>query len=140
MRIDFHASGAIYGSPLEYATQTLEILLVALVRLDLLYLERHPDTPPLYRSGVRYKPDPKGTERWGDVGDVLSRDGADCEDLSCWRVAELLRRGEKAGPYIAWRVMPDGRKKYHILVKRGVHIECPSTVLGMRERENARGF
>ena len=141
MRIDFHATGAVFGSDLVYATETLKILLFALTRLDLLYLERHPDAPRLYESGVRYKRDPRGTERWGDYGDVLEHGGGDCEDLSCIRVAELIREGIPASPYIGWRVLPDGRKRYHIVVKRQISaanptqiIECPATFLGMRGR------
>ncbi len=58
--------------------------------------------PPLYRAGVHYEREPPGQEHWLDVIHVLSSTpgsghshgeypgpSVDCEDLACYRVAEL---------------------------------------------------
>lgn len=84
--------------------------------------------PPLYRSGVRYQRE-KGTEDWLSARDALALGVADCEDLACWRVAELQAAGEKARIAVK-RVSP---RLTHILVIRpGGRLEDPSARLGMR--------
>ena len=80
--------------------------------------------PMLYRAGVHYEPEP-GTEEWLDIPNVLAVNGgtfpgpwADCEDLACWRTAELREqdRPVKAKPFAKWRLKPDGSYAYHALV------------------------
>jgi hypothetical protein len=57
-----------------------------------------------------------------------------CEDLACWRVAELRTRfGIDARPTFTSQVRPDGSHLYHILVRLpDGRIEDPSRRLGMR--------
>lgn len=57
-----------------------------------------------------------------------------CEDLACWRVAELrVRFGIGARPTYTSQVRPDGSYLYHILVELpDGSIEDPSRNLGMR--------
>lgn len=109
----------------------IKLVLDALVRVDLAYLSTH-NVPELYRSGVRYQNEPKGTtEEFAAVPVVLSRGWGDCDDLAPWRVAELQKHGEKARLRIVWHKKPSGRL-YHIVVRReNGRIEDPSAILGM---------
>lgn len=64
--------------------------------------------PWLFESGVRYRADDQGREDWRDCLAILDRWyttglGADCDNLVCWRVAELRAAGIKAKPVIKWQ-------------------------------------
>ena len=90
-------------------------------------LARRP-LPPLYRAGVRYRPEPRGQERWQVPSEVKRKGFGDCEDLAAWRVAELRRKGEAAMPY----VKQTGARRWHAMVKRADgRLEDPSRLLGM---------
>lgn len=90
-------------------------------------LARRP-LPPLYRAGVRYRPEPRGQERWQVPSEVRRKGFGDCEDLAAWRVAELRRKGERAAPY----VKQTGPARWHAMVRRGDgRLEDPSRLLGM---------
>lgn len=105
--------------------------------------------PPLYRSGVHYEPE-AGTEEWLDIPTVLDVPGGtfpgpwgDCEDLACWRAAELREDPHhpiKAKPFAKWRKKADGAYAYHALTLLPTgKLEDPSLVLGMgNEPEFAR--
>ncbi len=113
--------------------------------------------PPLYRAGIHYEPEP-GTEEWLDIPNMLATTGgtfpgpwADCEDLACWRTAELREGVDdpgrkqsvapvKAKPFAKWRKKDDGSYAYHALVLLpDGRLEDPSLVLGMgNEPEFAR--
>jgi hypothetical protein len=84
--------------------------------------------PPLYSSGVRYdRRDPN--ERWQLPSETFARRRGDCEDLACWRAAELWRRGERASV----GVRRTGPRVLHAIVVRGDgRVEDPSKRLGMR--------
>lgn len=63
--------------------------------------------PKLYRSGVRFAPEPN-QGRYEDFADcltVLRRGWGDCDDLVAYRVAELRESGEdpKASIKVYWR-------------------------------------
>lgn len=111
----------------------LRAALEALCGLDLAYLMRHPRTPPLMAAGVRYQREARRAsgfgrrEDWLTIPDVLRQGHGDCEDLACWRAAELRRRGVAAAP------MPiRTRIGWHIVVARGDGTyEDPSRELGM---------
>lgn len=115
--------------------RVLKILLWALVDLNREYLRCNPRTPSLYKSGVRYIREREGEELWPTIGEVIRAGGGDCEDLACWRVAELREQGVDAHP--AWRhrkvQMPSGAiaTLYHILVWTPKGFEDPSKRLGM---------
>lgn len=86
---------------------------------------------PLYDSGVRYVPEPRGSENWQNVADLYRTGRGDCEDLACTRAAELQLQGEDAEAV----VRPSGRGRYHALVLRGDGtVEDPSLALGMKGR------
>ncbi len=72
----------------------LLLLLEALVAHNIAYLRDHPDTPPLFRSGVRYRLDDPAGERWKDIAEVRATGDGDCKDLAAWRLAELRAWGE----------------------------------------------
>lgn len=118
---------------IESGERKLRALLGALVILDLEWLRLHPQTPELYRAGVVYKREPAPREVWQDIPTILGRRQGDCEDLACWRVAEIrTKRGLKARPIPQGRKGPDGTLHYHIVVRwPDGTIEDPSKRLGM---------
>jgi hypothetical protein len=149
------------------AMENMSDVLMALVSINRRYIRRYPDQIPLlYEAGVVYdrmEPAPGtacGDDDWADIIIILEQQErrADCEDLACWRVAELNERFRvPAVPFIrlyADRVpdvlsgqlsprhlyhilvrWPDGRSDYPNTVYRcpetGAMLEDPSRVLGM---------
>ena len=115
----------------------LRALLHALFTIDRLWLRSNPKTPRLYSSGVFYRAEPIGEERWRDIPSVLREGWGDCEDLACWRAAELVEReGIAAQPSYTWRRRP-GISIYHIVVRHANGtIEDPSRRLGMGTPED----
>ena len=125
--------------------QALLWMLEALCKINEGHLAERP-YPPLYESGVRYQRE-DGTEEWLDIPTIIEAGWGDCEDLACWRVAELRKQGHRAGPYVRFRNI-DGVFHYHALVMRyrpvlkrseagliehlaPVGLDDPSRVLGM---------
>lgn len=49
--------------------------------------------PPLYRSGVVYRREPRGVEVWQTAAVTARLGRGDCEDLAIYRAAELRRAG-----------------------------------------------
>ena len=111
----------------------LMMLFEALIAANVAYLRRHPETSALYASGVRYLEEPPDEEDWQDIPETLSRGTGDCEDLACWRIAELrVRDGEHAHPFLKCSARGD-RVLYHVAVRRlDGSLEDPSRKLGMR--------
>jgi len=111
-------------------------LMESLCEIDKTYLESHREIPGLYNTRVVYRIE--DGEHWKDVFNILKDGHGDCEDLACWRVAELRSSGVKARPYIKWRKI-DGSWLYHALVWRpGNQIEDPSLALGMYQGKIVR--
>jgi len=112
----------------------LSAMLRALTLIDVAELRTHDKIPPLYESGVRYEEEPPGQEDWQDVLTCLKLGIGDCEDLACWRCAELqVRFGVMAWPTFTYRARPSGGFLYHIQVRYpDGRIEDPSRILGMR--------
>lgn len=77
---DAFAGKAAYGENL--AHRSLAIMLHALFLIDCEWLRRHPETPLLYQSGIRYELEPVGREDWQDWPSSLRRKTADCIPLS----------------------------------------------------------
>lgn len=87
--------------------------------------------PELYRSGVRYRAEPPGSERWQLPMETLWRKHGDCEDLAAWRAAELVVSGQDVRARAVLRRIRPGLM--HCLVLRGDGtIEDPSRLLGMK--------
>ena len=121
--------------------QVLDIILEALVQIDLLWLRLNPSTPRLYKSGVRYFHEGIADE-WFSVDEALHEMLADCKGLSAWLVAEYRHYGIDPGAkcYKKFAVIDDptvGKLVlYHIMVQRSDGtIEDPSRVLGMNKPE-----
>lgn len=131
-------------SSLDHGIATLNALLRALCIINADILKRNPMMPLIYQSGARYMRDPliryqhdqncqwRMSETWKDCAQVLSDGVGDCEDLACWRAAELRIRFEKNARVTWRRRVVRGVQVFHILV---VHpdgsIEDPSLRLGM---------
>lgn len=131
-------------SPADQArdARVLGYFLDALTLTNVDYLRRHPSTPALYRSGVRYwaPPDDGTDDDWCDIPTVLAAKRGDCDDLACWRAAELRVSGIQAvaQPLVYYSEMLSkklGRPFFdcHILVQypNGSR-EDPSKILGMK--------
>ena len=112
----------------------LHTLLQALMTLNMHDLRQHPECPSLYESGVVYEMEPKGQEDWPEIPVILRLHVGDCEDLACWRAAELqVRHGIAALPTFIWKKMASGGYLYHIQVLHpDGSIEDPSKRLGMK--------
>jgi hypothetical protein len=111
-------------------------ILEANVLINQLYLREFPQTPLLYRSGVRYRNEPQGQgfEDFALIPAIYARGWGDCDDLAPARVAELRERfSEPANISILWKRMGGGGKLFHIVVRRADgSIEDPSKLLGMK--------
>lgn len=92
--------------------------------------------PPLYasrisrldRHDVHYQREERGHEEWLTAVLVAKQGAGDCEDLACYRAAELIVSGETAARAIPMRT----RAGWHIVVRRAdKSIEDPSSRLGM---------
>lgn len=114
------------------STAMLSAALEGLTSMSYVVLNGRRNFPPLYTSGVVYKPESvisgKRLEEWLTPDVVLARGRGDCEDLAAWRAAELRKRGIPARA-VAIR---SGKRKFHAVVKwPDGSIEDPSRVLGM---------
>lgn len=94
--------------------RTLLWLLEALCKANQEHLAQKP-YPPIYQAGIRYIRE-RGTEEWLDIPHIIAAGGGDCEDLVCWRVAEVRMAGGHAGPYVRYRLL-NGHFHYHCLVQ-----------------------
>lgn len=92
--------------------------------------------PALYKSGVRYARDvchapqvPGACERFLSAAQCNKERVGDCDDLACWRAAELILAGD-----IEARAIPRRSSVgWHIVVRHGDGtIEDPSAKLGMK--------
>lgn len=109
------------------------------LNVELLRLARRAGRPypPLYRSGVRYAPEPRAgsaaraalePEDFAPVPVVISRGWGDCDDLAAWRAAEWQLSGvladidvrESAGS------SPTARRWHIVVVLPDGSIEDPS--------------
>ena len=116
----------------EWSERALKHMLTALFEIDKDYLEFYPNTPPLYRSGIIYCGE-EGTENWQPIPKMLVEGRADCEDLACYRAAELSVRGVDAHPFLR-RGLRGNKLLYHVLVRLpNGSFEDPSQKLGMND-------
>jgi hypothetical protein len=140
--------GSFDGTPIDLRCTGLRALLEALVAINRLWLDMHPDTPLLYHLAPKYefKTRPLGLDRWQDIPRTLELRSGDCKDFACWRVAELRKQGvSDVSPYISVGnvTTPQGPLLvYHIQVRvgsptMGDHIEDPSAILGMPAQATA---
>jgi hypothetical protein len=106
----------LFGQPEDQprSQRALLWLLESLCKINQDHLQQKP-YPPLYDAGVRYIRE-DGTEEWLDIPHIIAAGGGDCEDLVCWRIAEIRHGGGYAGPYVRYRFI-DGHFHYHCLVQ-----------------------
>jgi hypothetical protein len=112
--------------------KALYAMLEALVAANEAYLTAHPTTPTLYASGVVYAEEPPGRDHWQDIPRTLELREGDCEDLACWRIAELrVKESEYARPLVRHQVI-GSTVLYHVAVLRADgQVEDPAKTLGM---------
>jgi hypothetical protein len=116
--------------------RVLDILLEALVKIDELYLRLTPNTPSIYKSGVRYY-HYADREEWLAIPECLHERIADCKSLSAWLVAEYRVSGIDPGAkcvkkYNTIETDFGPLLLYHIQVQRSDgSLEDPSVQLGM---------
>lgn len=93
----------IDGSPDDVAAQTRGLVWFVVAQNRLL-MRRSP-IPPLYESGVVFRPEPWASkvQHFCHCGIVLARKWGDCKQLVAWRVAELLEQGVACWPRTFWR-------------------------------------
>jgi hypothetical protein len=91
------------------------------------------DLPPLYRSGIVYRPE-KNSEKWLTAKQVYATGMGDCEDLTAIRVSELRTSGFDPGATA--HIYQTGPKRWHAVVKRSDGtIEDPTKILKRLEKE-----
>lgn len=83
--------------------------------------------PPLYSLGVRFAPE-KGTENWQSPPELVRSRAGDCEDLVCYRFAELVSQGHPAAVECVFRRELTGLRQ-HVRLRRGNEVEDPSLVV-----------
>jgi hypothetical protein len=129
-----------FGPSIPLNKHMLEIMLDALTKMNVAILRTSPQIPNLYESGVKYRRESIGQEDWCDIPEIIRLGFADCEDLACWRAAELqVRFGEPRARAIVRgpRKLPGGVMMYHIQTLRPDArqkkdmLEDPSKRLGM---------
>ena len=121
--------------PPEVKVQIIEKLLEALIFANECWLRAgNEGTPPLYQSGVPYVSEPPGRDNWQDIPRTIELREGDCEDLACWRIAELRVKFKepRAAPHVIYKELGDFTL-FHIQVRRqDGSVEDPSKHLGMR--------
>ena len=78
----------LLGEDVSVIARRLTAVAVGLVAVNRVERELR-DYPPLYESGVRYRQEPRGVDRWLTIPLVLAAGVGDCEDLAGWRTSEL---------------------------------------------------
>lgn len=116
--------------------ELLSAALLGLLAVNVVLMRRG-GVPALYGSGIRYQREVKGREDWKDCARVAEDREGDCEDLACYRAAELVSSGEDldARPAVIWT----SPRMLHAVVRRGDgSYEDPSRRLGMKGPRHAR--
>lgn len=127
-------------SDADLSHRVLQLCLDNLYRINCEYLKANPLTPSIYsdnlvshKKRIHYEREEEGHEDWQDIPTTLALGEGDCEDLACWRAAELtVKEGIAARPIFHVKQRANGGMLYHILVQRpDGSLEDPSKKLGM---------
>lgn len=88
--------------------------------------------PSLYSAGVRYQVEPNaGTfEQWKSPVQTFEDGWGDCDDLSLYRVAELLASNEAAETQVLAQSTPIGVRMHARVARANGSEEDPSIILG----------
>lgn len=134
MRVLFDG-GLLEHMDTEESVRVFLALLEQLVVTNLAWLRKHPDTPHPYHSGVVYRREGRGRERWKGIKKIVEDGEGDCEDLAAFLCAWMLFHRQPCAIVLQWRVLPNGKHLMHVLVRDRVSrkLEDPSKVLGMKE-------
>ncbi len=124
----------VVGRPLVAALRQL-VYCHAQICAALMHSGQLPALPPLYKSGVVYRPEPNkgtGVEDFADPWTCFHRQWGDCDDLVIWRLAELIASGEQCP---APQVRRAGTRM-HVLIRRADgSLEDPSKILYPKKRK-----
>lgn len=119
----------------EDGPRSVKELLDTLIRIWGRRMRRFP-LPPLYGSGIVFRPDPKAgvEERWHSPARTFELGCGDCDQLLLYRGAELVAAGEDAScQCIAQRTAVG--TKMHVRMRRGNGtLEDPSVICFPRSR------
>lgn len=88
--------------------------------------------PKLYSAGIRYRIEPNaGTfEQWKSPVQTFESGWGDCDDLTIYRVAELLAVGEGAESQVVSQTTPIGIRMHARVARGNGAEEDPSIILG----------
>lgn len=119
MRIEIIVPGSNDSAEGQMALDTLA---EGLVRINEQWLRTHPETPDLYKSGVRYDLHADVERPWQSIPKLYALQRGDCEDIAAARAAELrVRHGIQARVCNqhwnrAWAASKEGYWSTHWLV------------------------
>lgn len=137
MRLNLRLGSKRLATEDDLFARVVRFVAEAVVMVNEDYLEKNPETPELYRAGVRYQNEPQSEfglpDEANDIPAIRARGWGDCLHLTCWRVAELRRKGQRANVAVIWSRRPsDNARIFHVLVRlpNGSY-EDPSKTLGM---------
>lgn len=118
-----------FNVPSPVDVRVLNMFVRTLCAYNVLWLRRHPETPNIYESGVRYRLQEIGIEQFRPIPLVLRAGEGDCDQLATWRAAELRERHKiKALP----EVKQMGKRVFHVFVRLpNGKVEDTSARLGM---------
>src|SRR5262245_53396081 len=104
--------------PEAHVTQpVLDAALEAVTRLnEQLIQSGHPTFKQALPTGIKWKPEPPGSEHFDHAGIVAHRGWGDCDDLAPWHAASLRVTGEDKGANAI--VVPSGPNRWHAVVRR----------------------
>lgn len=118
----------------------LALGLLTIANIQQMLWEKYPE---LYGSDIeqvdshdlaQYAREGRGHEEWQTAALLRRSRKGDCEDLACFRVAQLILRGERKARAVPIRT----RAGWHIVVRRADGtIEDPSKRLGMGRKQEA---
>lgn len=105
-----YRSGVTYKQPQQFAGEVEE---VKALRAALGKAAKFPHI----KKALETVQDVLGGERFRDIGRIIENGGGDCDNLACWRAAELRQGGiPNIRPYMTKRRRADGGMTYHALV------------------------
>jgi hypothetical protein len=127
VRVDFTAPARV---------DVLDALLEGWVRANELLIPLF-HLPPLYESGVVYRREPRGQERWKLAPQIYMDGYDDCEGLATVRAAELRLDGYDAAARV-YHPNPNRGQLHTVVVFPDGRIEDPSRILGMGRQRRHR--
>lgn len=120
-----YQSGVVYEKPMQFSGDCPEVATLKAALGSSATIPKVVDALEMVQAVL-------GGERFRDVGRIIEKGAVDCDNLACWRAAELRQNDIAASPYITWKQRSDGGVTYHVLVRWPDNtLEDPSLLLGM---------